>query len=76
MTAIDRVTQICKELGLGCRPDQEIPEEDWALWLSGFDMPEQRECPACGQPMEKRNGKYGDFWGCSGYPKCKHTEAV
>lgn len=28
-------------------------------------------CPNCGKPMLKRNGKFGDFWGCSGYPGCK-----
>ena len=30
-----------------------------------------KACPACGKPMLKRNGKYGDFWGCSGFPGCK-----
>lgn len=30
-----------------------------------------KTCPACGKPMLKRNGKYGDFWGCSGFPGCK-----
>jgi DNA topoisomerase-3 len=28
-------------------------------------------CPACGKPMQLRQGKYGPFWGCSGYPGCK-----
>ncbi|MCR5105317.1 MAG: topoisomerase DNA-binding C4 zinc finger domain-containing protein [Eubacterium sp.] len=22
------------------------------------------------------NGKYGEFWGCSGYPDCRYTENV
>lgn len=30
-------------------------------------------CPECGQPMYRRNGKKGWFWGCSGYPTCKAT---
>ncbi|MDX9987472.1 DNA topoisomerase III [Thiothrix unzii] len=30
-----------------------------------------KACPVCGKPMLKRNGKYGDFWGCSGFPGCK-----
>jgi DNA topoisomerase-3 len=30
-----------------------------------------KACPACGKPMNRRNGKYGDFWGCSGFPGCK-----
>jgi hypothetical protein len=28
-------------------------------------------CPRCGKPLVLRNGKYGQFYGCSGYPKCK-----
>lgn len=30
-------------------------------------------CPKCGSPMSQRTTKTGKFWGCSGYPKCKHT---
>lgn len=30
-------------------------------------------CPKCGSPMSVRTAKTGKFWGCSGYPKCKHT---
>jgi len=28
-------------------------------------------CPKCGKPLLKRKGRYGEFLGCSGYPKCK-----
>ena len=28
-------------------------------------------CPWCGSKLIKRNGKYGEFIGCSNYPKCK-----
>lgn len=31
------------------------------------------ECPLCGSPMIRRNGKYGSFNGCSNYPLCKGT---
>lgn len=32
-------------------------------------------CPApgCGQPMIVRNGRFGPFFGCSRYPRCKET---
>ncbi|WP_191603786.1 UvrD-helicase domain-containing protein [Marinomonas algicola] len=34
-------------------------------------------CEQCGRPMRLRNGKYGEFWGCSGYglknDQCKNT---
>jgi DNA topoisomerase-1 len=28
-------------------------------------------CPQCGEKMILRNGKFGDFYGCSKYPKCR-----
>lgn len=31
-------------------------------------------CPRCGQVMKVRKGRFGQFWGCSGYPGCRYTE--
>ncbi len=31
-------------------------------------------CSRCGARLVKRIGKYGDFYGCSNYPKCTYTE--
>lgn len=30
-------------------------------------------CPRCGKPMKMRNGRYGQFYGCTGYPTCTTT---
>jgi DNA topoisomerase-3 len=30
-------------------------------------------CSECGKPMQRRKGKNGWFWGCTGYPDCKTT---
>lgn len=30
-------------------------------------------CPKCGGALVRRSGKYGSFYGCSNYPKCKFT---
>lgn len=30
-------------------------------------------CPRCKGTLVERHGKYGTFWGCSNYPKCKFT---
>lgn len=30
-------------------------------------------CPLCGGALKLRKGKYGNFYGCSEYPKCKYT---
>lgn len=31
-------------------------------------------CPSCGGKLIKREGKYGEFFGCSNYPKCRFTK--
>ena len=33
-------------------------------------------CPKCGSPLYARSGKYGLFYGCSNYPRCKYTTPV
>ncbi len=33
-----------------------------------------KKCPKCGLLMKKRNGRFGEFWGCGGYPDCRYTE--
>ena len=36
----------------------------------------EKKCPKCGKPMKIRKGKYGLFFGCSGYPDCTTIEAI
>jgi len=33
-------------------------------------------CPECGRPLIKKQGRYGVFLACSGYPECKYTTSV
>jgi len=33
-------------------------------------------CPRCSSPMQRRSGRYGQFWGCSRYPRCKGTQNI
>ncbi|OGE32907.1 DNA topoisomerase I [Candidatus Daviesbacteria bacterium RIFCSPHIGHO2_02_FULL_36_13] len=35
-----------------------------------------RQCPDCGKDLIVRYGKFGKFLACSGFPDCKHTEAL
>jgi len=34
------------------------------------------KCTECDSYMVQRSGKYGWFWGCSSYPKCKNTQQL
>ena len=43
--------------------------------------PEKRACQQCGRQMVIRTAKRGPsvgqrFWGCTGYPSCRHTEPI
>ena len=48
---------------------------------NAFDKMEKKEdeetgevCPNCGKPMVIKNGRYGKFEACSGYPECKYIK--
>ena len=44
------------------------------------DEPPQNEvvgvCPDCGKDLIKRRGRYGEFVGCSGFPRCRYTRSL
>ena len=37
-------------------------------------QPLDEKCPKCGEQLVLRNGPYGEFVSCSGYPKCKYIK--
>ena len=62
-----------------CRMNQRVFE------LLGKEMNTEKKktldsnvktCPLCNLPLKKRNGRYGEFWGCMGYPNCRYTENI
>lgn len=44
--------------------------------VSTMEKDENRKCPRCGSNLVKRRGSRGEFYGCSGYPKCKFTQNI
>ncbi|MDR1966774.1 MAG: type I DNA topoisomerase [Synergistaceae bacterium] len=34
------------------------------------------DCPECGHPLVIKNGRFGEFIACSGYPECKYTRNI
>ncbi len=40
------------------------------------DEPTGEICELCGKPMVKKQGRFGEFIACSGYPECKNTKAI
>jgi len=37
-------------------------------------QPTGENCPLCGKPLVLRQGAFGEFVSCSGYPKCKYVK--
>lgn len=35
-----------------------------------------KTCEKCGKPMVVKQGRFGEFLACSGYPACKYTESI
>ena len=40
------------------------------------DQTSDRICDKCGKPMLIKEGRYGTFYACSGYPDCKTTQST
>lgn len=32
-------------------------------------------CPDCGRPLLLKHDRFGEYWACSGYPACRHSES-
>ena len=58
-----------------CRMNQQIFERlGEEMKNPSEEAKKVKKCPRCGSPLKLRNGKFGEFWGCTGYPDCKYTE--
>ena len=42
----------------------------------GEEVTEKRICKKCNAEMKLRQGKYGEFYGCSNFPNCSYTEQI
>ena len=52
------------------RKYQEISKKEFT------EKPTEKICPKCGAPLLIRLGKFGKFYACSGFPKCRYTESL
>ena len=43
--------------------------------LKGYDGP-VIECDKCAKPMQLRTGRFGKYFGCTGYPECSNTRKL
>lgn len=60
-----------------CRMNQQVFEHlAKEMETAGNGGTRLKICCRCGRVMKMRNGRYGQFWGCSGYPNCRYTENI
>ncbi len=60
-----------------CMINWQCYEEMRKLWekqAGAGDAGEAAACPRCGSPLLRHRGRFGDFWGCSGFPHCRYTK--
>ena len=60
----------------GRNPDcAGIQVEPGAFKLKGYDGP-SIPCDKCGKPMQLKTGRFGKYFGCTGYPVCVNTRKL
>lgn len=53
---------------------EKIKEGKTAIQSQKITIPTGEFCPQCGKELMLRNSRFGEFVGCSGYPKCKYIK--
>lgn len=71
---VDYVKYLIHEIMEGRDVRAVVPEE--LKEAIDKDSPDDTICPVCGAKLVERKGKYGEFIGCSNYPKCKYTRLM
>ena len=60
----------------GNNPDcPGVTVEDGAFQLKGYEGP-SLECDKCGKQMQLKLGRFGKYFGCTGYPECSNTRKL
>ncbi|PYS44735.1 MAG: type I DNA topoisomerase, partial [Acidobacteria bacterium] len=66
----------CKNCG-ATRDAEPAAPPDGSAQSQGADGEEEPEaCELCGKPMQLKRGRFGPFYGCSGYPECRNIRRV
>ena len=58
------------------QPELEKAKENMPELPKAEPEPVGRDCPDCGNPLVYRQGRFGKFISCSGYPNCRYTEKL
>lgn len=56
-----------------CKNTMNFTEDAGGKIIPAKETTTELACPLCGKPLVVKQGRYGKFLGCSGYPDCKYT---
>lgn len=59
-----------------CKMNQIVYENLAKKLMDVKESKDARLCPKCGALLKKRNGKFGEFLGCTSFPGCRYTENI
>ena len=68
----DNLQTLCERCNIG----KSDKLDETKVEISFNEQPNKLVCEKCGGHLILRNGKYGDFYGCSNYPKCRYTKQI
>ena len=71
-STLSNLQTLCERCNIGKsdKTDTQKVKEKECLTINNLT------CEKCGGQLILRNGKYGDFYGCSNYPKCRFTKQL
>jgi len=56
--------------------DKDIKEASKVKGVKATGIPLEDACPECGRKLVIKEGRYGRFKACSGYPECEYRESL
>lgn len=56
--------------------DKDLKQAEKREGVKGKGIPLEDVCPQCGRKLVIKEGRYGRFKACSGYPECKYKESL
>ena len=73
---IDNVDELKDKIMSNNITDKAVKKRHVEKIKSVKEFYDDKTCPSCGGQLKLKTGKYGNFLGCSNYPKCKYTRKV
>ncbi|NLL80055.1 MAG: DNA polymerase III subunit epsilon [Clostridiales bacterium] len=74
----EEMKKTARESGMIQEKEGNVGRSGSTTFLGDLDRNKQPEavCPECGGNLIRRNGRYGEFYGCGNFPRCRFTRNI